>query len=113
MPLSPIVPTRSIMPNGWNGVNATVSPVQGANQGGATQNLQFGSAGSSGGSFVWSDSTLTIGLVDTGIHTRILKDVAVVAISVVLLIVGLLILTKPDLDAVVRTAAKVLPEVAA
>lgn len=108
----PIVPARSIPPTGWNGVNPTLSPTQGANQGGATKQLQSGATGS-GGSYVWSDSTLTIGLIDTGIHTRILKDTAVVIISVALLIVGLLILTMPDLDAVVKTAAKVLPEVAA
>lgn len=68
---------------------------------------------SPGGAYVWSDDTLKVGPIDTGIHTRVLKDIAVVGISVALLITGLILIAKPDLSQLAKSATAILPEVAA
>lgn len=104
------VPTRSIMPPGWNGSTGPSSGRGGASNGGGQATP---GQSSPGGAFVWSDSSLTIGPLDTGIHTRVLKDAAVIAFSVGLLFVGLILMAKPDLSQLVSTAVKALPEVAA
>lgn len=97
------VPARAPMPPGWNGVNSS----------GGGNNNSSGTAGAPGGSFVWSDSTLKFGVFDTGIHTRVLKDIAVVSVSVALLITGLILIAKPDLTQFAKSATALLPEVAA
>lgn len=108
----PLVPARSIPPGGWNGIS-NAGTTLGANSGGATKRLESGASSSPGGAFVWSDSTLTIGLIDTGIHTRILKDAAVILLAVALLTLGLILMAAPDLTQAVKTVTAALPEVAA
>lgn len=105
------VPARSVPPPGWNGYSGS-GQKGGASNGGGQQN-QGGSLSSPGGAYVWSDQSLMIGPIDTGIHTRFLKDAAVIGIAVVLLAIGLILMAKPDLTQVVQTAVKALPEVAA
>lgn len=104
------VPARSIPLPGWNGTSSSGQKGGASNGGGQ---VPGGSLSSPGGAYVWSDQSLTIGPLDTGIHTRYLKDAAVIGLSVVLLAVGLILMAKPDLSQIVNTAVKALPEVAA
>lgn len=67
------------------------------------------SSTSPGGPYVWSDSILQVGAFSTGIHTRVLKDIAVVIVALTLLVIGLLLLSSPDITGAIKTAAKVLP----
>jgi len=43
----------------------------------------------------------------------VLKDIAVVGVSAALLITGLIIIAKPDISSLVKSAGAILPEVAA
>ena len=92
----------SIPPPGWTGVNKSSSSGSSAT-----------ATGSAGGAYTWSDSVLQVGPFSTGIHTRVLKDIAVVGVSAALLITGLIIIAKPDISSLVKSAGAILPEVAA
>lgn len=80
--------------------------------------MQSGSGGSSssqsyasspGGAYAWADNPVSIGPWQLGFGTRILKDVAVGAAAVLLVVVGLMILAKPDISALAKSGIVPIP----
>ena len=65
---------------------------------------------SPGGLYVWADNPITLGpLGALSFGTRVMKDIGVGLVGVVLLIVGLALLAKPDLSQLARSAGRIVP----
>lgn len=95
-----------VMPPGSTGSggsgNQTVAPGS-TNQG--PQKTTDPAMSTGGNAYVWSDSVLQIGPISTGIHTRVLKDIAVMIAALAFLVMGVLLMAKPDINAAIKTAA--------
>lgn len=60
------------------------------------------SVGGSGSAYVWADSPIGIGPFNLGFGTRVFKDIAVGILAAVLLILGIILIAKPDIQRILK-----------
>lgn len=60
------------------------------------------SASGAGSQYVWSDEAIGIGPFNLGFGTRVLKDIAVTVVSVILIILGIILIAKPDIQRILK-----------
>ena len=60
--------------------------------------------GSTSSPYVWADAPINVGPFNLGFGTRVLKDIAVAVVSVILIILGIILIAKPNLQDILKNS---------
>lgn len=66
---------------------------------------------SAGGAYVWADNEVKIGPWSLGFGTRVFKDIAVGAVAVLLVVLGVVMMNSDDIGGALKavTSGKIVP----